>query len=98
MGHDVTVVTIQTDTSQPQYEERDGFKIYRYPTTVELLGSDISTGVANHLRTAEGYDVVHTHSQLPSVLLDELAALKRQFDNVPLAITSHGLYSQNAPE
>lgn len=29
MGHDVTVVTIQTDTSQPQYEERDGFKIYR---------------------------------------------------------------------
>lgn len=48
MGHDVTVVTIQTDPSQPQYEERDGFKIYRYPMTVKLLGSDISTGLANH--------------------------------------------------
>lgn len=96
MGHDVTVVTIQTDPSQPRYEERDGFEIYRYPTTVELLGNDISSGVANHLRRAEGYDVIHAHSHL--YFSTNLAALKRQFDDVPLAITNHGLYSQNAPE
>ena len=96
MGHDVTVVTLKTNPEQPRFEKRDGYTIYRYPTTVQPLGNNISLGVANHLRKAEGYDVVHAHSHL--YFSTNLAALNHQFNDIPLAITNHGLYSQNAPE
>jgi len=60
------------------------------------LGNDLSAGVANFLRTADNYDVVHAHSHLYAST--NLAAVKRGIGDTPLAITNHGLYSQNAPE
>lgn len=98
MGHDVTVLTVAAEPDLPHVEERDGYTVVRYPSTVSLLGNDISTGVARHLRAVDGsaFDVVHAHSHL--YFSTNLAALKRRLGSIPLAITNHGLYSQNAPE
>ncbi len=96
MGHDVTVLTVRQDESLPHVEERDGYTVVRYDPTVNLLGNDISPGLAQYLQAAEDFDVMHAHSHL--YFSTNLAALKRQLGDIPLAITNHGLYSQNAPE
>lgn len=96
MGHEVTVVTIDTSSEEPHLEKRDGYTLIRYPSIIELLGNDISVGVGQYLLDAEKFDIVHAHSHL--YFSTNLAALKRQFSNIPLAITNHGLYSQTAPE
>ncbi|KTG09028.1 glycosyl transferase family 1 [Haloprofundus marisrubri] len=96
MGHDVTVLTVSDDIDNPHREDRDGYSVVRYPTTVSALGNDISGGVASFLQTAHSYDVIHAHSHL--YFSTNLAALKRRSGDIPLAITNHGLYSQNAPE
>ncbi len=96
MGHDVTVLTVRYDDSLPRLEERAGYTVVRYDPAVTLLGNDISPGVARYLRSAEDFDVIHAHSHL--YFSTNLAALERVLGDVPLAITNHGLYSQNAPE
>jgi len=96
MGHDVTVLTVTDDDSLPRHEQRDGYTVVRRKPTVELLGNEISAGVAQFLRTADDFDVVHAHSHL--YFSTNLTALKRRLGETPLAITNHGLYSQNAPE
>jgi glycosyltransferase involved in cell wall biosynthesis len=96
MGHDVTVLTVSDDDSLPQREERDGYTVVRRKPTVELLGNEISAGVAKFLAQADDYDVVHAHSHL--YFSTNLAAVKRRLGETPLAITNHGLYSQTAPE
>jgi glycosyltransferase involved in cell wall biosynthesis len=96
MDHDVTVLTVSDDESLPRREERDGYTVVRQSPTVELLSNDISLGVARFLRAADDFDVVHAHSHL--YFSTNLAAMKRYLDDIPLAITNHGLYSQNASE
>jgi len=96
MGHDVTVLTVTDDDSLPRREQRDGYTVVRRKPTVELLGNEISAGVAQFLRDADDFDVVHAHSHL--YFSTNLTALKRWLGETPLAITNHGLYSQNAPE
>lgn len=96
MGHDVTVVTIGDDPEKPAVEERAGYTVVRYPSTLQALGNDISAGVGRYLHNADGFDVMHAHSHL--YFSTNLAAIKRRFSDLPLAITNHGLYSQNAPE
>ncbi|MFD1585885.1 glycosyltransferase family 4 protein [Halorientalis brevis] len=96
MGHDVTVLTVNQGDDRPATEERDGYTAVRYPATVEPLGNEISLGLAKHLRNADEFDVIHAHSHL--YFSTNLAALQRRLGDVPLAITNHGLYSQNAPE
>lgn len=96
MGHDVTVLTVSDNKNLPRQENRDGYTVVRRSPTVELLNNDISLGVARFLRDADDFDVIHAHSHL--YFSTNLAALKRRFSDVPLVITNHGLYSQNAPE
>lgn len=96
MGHEVTVLTVSDDPDLPWREQRDGYTVVRRPRTVSLLGNDLSAGVANFLRTASEFDVIHAHSHLYAST--NLAALKRRFSEIPLAITNHGLYSQNVSE
>ncbi|WP_265112365.1 glycosyltransferase family 4 protein [Halosolutus halophilus] len=96
MGHDVTVLTVRNDPNLPRAEERDGYTVVRYDPALELLGNDISPGVARYLSNAAKFDVVHAHSHL--YFSTNLAALKTAIGDVPLAVTNHGLYSQNAPE
>ena len=96
MGHDVTVLTIRRDPSRPHVEERDGYTVVRYDAPLELLGNDISPGVAQFLARVSDFDVIHAHSHL--YFSTNLAALRRRMGDTPLAITNHGLYSQNAPE
>lgn len=96
MGHDVTVLTVSDDEGLPRYEERNGYTVVRRSASVELLGNAISLGVARLLRETPDFDVIHAHSHL--YFSTNLAALKRRLGDVPLAITNHGLYSQNAPE
>jgi glycogen(starch) synthase len=96
MGHDVTVLTVRQDEGLPHIEERDGYTVVRYDPAVNLLGNDISPGVAQYLQEADDFDVMHAHSHL--YFSTNLAALKRAVGDIPLAITNHGLYSQNAPE
>ncbi|WP_435176461.1 glycosyltransferase family 4 protein [Halorussus sp. AFM4] len=94
MGHDVTVLTVTDDDSKPRRERRNGYTVVRRSPTVELLGNEISAGVAKYLMGADDYDVVHAHSHL--YFSTNLAAVRQHLDDVPLAITNHGLYSQNA--
>ncbi len=61
-----------------------------------MLGNDLSIGIGRFLWTADEYDIIHAHSHLYAST--NLAAVKRRFDDIPLAITNHGLYSQTAPE
>jgi len=96
LGHDVTVVTVRTDPELPHLEERAGYTLVRYDPVVSPLGNDIAPGIAQYLSAAEDFDVIHAHSHLYAST--NLAALKRCVGNIPLAITNHGLYSQNAPE
>ncbi|SFS53754.1 glycosyltransferase family 4 protein [Halostagnicola kamekurae] len=96
MGHDVTILTVSDNDDLPREERRDGYRVVRRSPTVNLLGNDISTGVARFLRQANEFDVIHAHSHL--YFSTNLAALKRRLGEIPLAITNHGLYSQNAPE
>lgn len=98
MGHDVTVLTTRKDMSSPHLEETHGYTIIRVSPGVTLLGNDVSPAVARYLWStdAESFDVIHTHSHY--YFTTNLAALKRRFDDVPLAITNHGLYTQNAPK
>ncbi|WP_224333815.1 glycosyltransferase family 4 protein [Haloprofundus halobius] len=96
MGHDVTVLTLSRGVDEPHRERRDGYDIVRYPVTTSALGNDISLGVASFLRDAHSFDVIHAHSHL--YFSTNLAALKRRLGDIPLAITNHGLYSQNAPK
>ena len=96
MGHDVTVLTVRHDATLSQTEVRDGYCIVRQPSTVEVLGNDISVGVARSLRQAGDFDVVHAHSHLYAST--NLAALAARVSDVPLAITNHGLFSQSARE
>ena len=96
MGHDVTILTVENDSAKTHIEQRAGYTVIRYPSTAELLGNDISSGVGQYLLGVEKFDVIHAHSHL--YFSTNLAAVKRRFGNIPLAITNHGLYSQNAPE
>ncbi|PHQ41880.1 glycosyl transferase family 1 [Halorubrum sp. C191] len=98
MGHDVTVLTTREDESLPRVEETHGYTILRVSPGVTLLGNDVSPAVARYLWHAdsEDFDVIHAHSHC--YFVTNLAALKRRLGDIPLAITNHGLYSQNAPE
>lgn len=96
MGHDVTVLTVRESAEQPHVETRDGYTIVRFSPTATVLGNALSVGLARYLASAEGFDVLHAHSHLYAST--NLAALRRRIDDVPLAITNHGLYSQTAPE
>lgn len=96
MGHDVTVLTVSDNESLPRREERDGYTIVRRSPALEVLGNEISIEVAQFLRDAVNYDIIHAHSHL--YFSTNLAAMSRYLGNIPLAITNHGLYSQSAPE
>jgi glycosyltransferase involved in cell wall biosynthesis len=94
MGHDVTLLTVGDG---PRREFRDGYEVLRYPSRMSALGNDIAPGVAWYLaRHGSEYDVVHAHSHL--YFSTNLAAAFRRLSDTPLAITNHGLFSQNAPE
>jgi glycogen(starch) synthase len=93
MGHEVTVLTIGEESR----EQRDGYRVVRYPPTVAPLGNEVSLSLARYLRRAAvEFDIVHAHSHL--YFSTNLAALLRRLGGPPLAITNHGLYSQTAPE
>lgn len=95
LGHEVTVVTVDDDSKKPHIEKRADYTVIRYPSTVNLWGNDISAGIGQHLLNAKEFDVMHAHSHL--YFSTNLAAIKQRLGDVPLAITNHGLYSQNAP-
>jgi glycosyltransferase involved in cell wall biosynthesis len=96
LGHDITVLTVTQDDESSGTEERDGYTVVRCGAPIEILGNTLSPGVARNLRRVGEYDIIHAHSHL--YFSTNLAALMRIFDDTPLAITNHGLYSQSAPE
>ncbi len=95
MGHDVTLLTVRFDKSFPHVEERDGYTVFRYNPVISPMGNDISPGLAQYLASADDFDVIHAHSHL--YFATNLAALKRRLGDTPMALTSHGLFSQTAP-
>ncbi|WP_436911267.1 glycosyltransferase family 4 protein [Halosimplex marinum] len=95
-GHDVMVLTVDAGGDRPHVEERDGYTVVRYPASAEPLGNAVSAGVAQFLRRAGEYDVIHAHSHL--YFSTNLAALAGRLSGTPLAVTNHGLYSQTAPK
>ena len=102
MGHDVTVLTVRSDPTDPHVESRDGYTVVRFDSLCSPLGNAISPGLASYLTAVSGFDVIHAHSHL--YFSTNLAAFLRAcsvlpgFERPPLAITNHGLYSQTAPE
>ena len=98
MGHDVTVLTTRENGSLPRIEETHGYTIVRVSPGITLLGNDVSPAVVRYLwdTDTDSFDIIHAHSHY--YFISNVAALKRRFDDIPLAITNHGLYTQNAPE
>ena len=98
LGHNVTVLTTRSDSWLPRVEETHGYTVYRVSPGVTVIGNEISPGLARFLwhADADDYDVIHAHSHY--YFSTNLAAVARRLGDVPLAITNHGLYSQNAPE
>ena len=97
MGHDVTVVTTKEEGALPHQEETEGYEVVRLSKGRTVVGNDISAAMARYLwHHVNEYDVIHAHSHL--YFSTNLAALVRRLNDVPLAITNHGLYSQSAPE
>lgn len=95
LGHDVTVITTKTD-DQPNYEERDGYRIIREKSLISPLGNAISPALMPKLlREWREYDIIHAHSHL-SFSTNVCATIRRRKDT-PLIITNHGLMSQTAP-
>lgn len=91
------MLTTRNDSSLPQVEETDGYTIVRVSPGITLLGNDISPAIARYLwGTTDSFDVVHAHSHY--YFSTNLAAINRRLNGVPLTITNHGLYTQNAPE
>ncbi|WP_324759674.1 glycosyltransferase family 4 protein [Haloarcula sp. GH36] len=96
MGHDVTVLTVDHEHGERRTEQRNGYTLVSYPSTVTLFGNALSAGVARYFATTGKFDVVHAHSHL--YFSTNLAAVRRLVGRPPLAITNHGLYSQTVPE
>jgi glycogen(starch) synthase len=97
LGHDVTLLTSDHgDRSLPRREEREGYTLRRFRELAQPLGNSITPGLFRSLRDLrDGFDVVHAHSHL--YLSTNMAAVLAQFDDTPLVVTNHGLYSQSAP-
>lgn len=95
MGHEVTVLTTRNDQTSVRYEEREGYEIYRFKPVISPLGNHLAPGLGRFLQQAHTFDVMHVHSHL--YFSSNLAALKRYFSHLPMAMTNHGLYSQSAP-
>ncbi|MEY7849477.1 glycosyltransferase family 4 protein [Natrarchaeobius sp. A-rgal3] len=94
MGHDVTVLTIRRNPDQPHTEEQSGYTVIRYEPVVDVLGNEISPGLAQYLMDSGDFDVIHAHSHL--YFSSNLAAARRRLNgDVPLLVTNHGIYSQN---
>lgn len=96
MGHDVHVLTLTDGDEQESVRTDDGYTLHREPIDASPLGNDVSWGVWKQLRSATDFDVIHAHSHL--YFSSNLAALHRRLDDVPLVLTNHGIYSQNAPK
>ncbi|WP_331234214.1 glycosyltransferase family 4 protein [Natronorarus salvus] len=95
MGHNVTVLTVSDEVEEVSHQNKAGYTLVKHPATVSPLGNDISLPLARTLWNEYGYDVIHAHSHM--YFSTNLAALRRRLGSPPLAITNHGLYSQNAP-
>lgn len=96
MGHDVTTVTVSKQVESRQTERRDGYRLVKFPPTITVLGNDISYGSGRFILLERQSDVVHAHSHVyPST---NIAALRRLVDDVPLAITCHGIHSVSVPD
>lgn len=94
-GHDVTTLTVSPGDNRPPRETRDGYTIVRCRPNASVLGNELSLEMASFLRSVDDFDVVHAHAH--QYFATNLAALRRRFSEVPLAITNHGMYPQSAP-
>ena len=96
-GHDITVLTDRTDSGQPSFEDRNGYRIVRSDPAIRLFGNTISfSQLSSLLEWWDSYDIVHAHSHL--FFSTFLCTVARKFRSTPLVATNHGLVSQTAPE
>lgn len=98
MGHEVTLLTSDhgNDTA-PRIECRSGYTLRRYSEIARPFGNSITPKMVPCIwRRMKEADVVHAHSHL--YLSTNLTALIRKFNDTPLVLTNHGLYSQSAPK
>lgn len=95
-GHDVTIIRPCGADEQPGKFHRDGYRLIRKPTSVEILGNKFSVGVASFLANTTNYDVIHAHSHL--FFSTNIASAVGHLKDTPLAITNHGIHSQSVPE
>lgn len=96
-GHSVTLLTSDNgDRSLPRREKREGYTIRIFRELGQPLGNSITPGLFCTLRDLrDEFDIVHAHSHL--YLSTNMAAVLALFDDTPLVVTNHGLYSQSAP-
>lgn len=94
MGHHVTVLTTRVKDSLPRVERTHGFRVVRVSLGVTIAGNDVSPAGRGTCGTrGRTSTLIPAHSHL--YFATNLAALARRLGDVPLAITSHRLYSYN---
>jgi glycosyltransferase involved in cell wall biosynthesis len=94
-GHDVTVLTANTD-GLPEEERVDGYRVIRFNHSFRMVGNTISPTLFFRLmEMRHDYDVIHAHSHL--FFPTNICALVKKYGSSPLVITNHGIMSASAP-
>lgn len=95
MGHDVTVLTANTN-GRPDEEWVDGYHVIRFNHSIKMVGNTISPTLFFRLmEMRHDYDVIHAHSHL--FFPTNICALVKKYGSAPLVITNHGIMSASAP-
>ncbi len=95
LGHEVDLLTINTDQNQPYETTSDGVSIRRCKLDWNLYRAVISQEFNQALMAAKNYDAYHIH--IPFHVGLEVAAAAAKQNNVPLVATHHGQGLKGSP-
>ena len=94
-GHQVDVLTVNTDHAPAQEAGTSGIRITRTPLDLNLYRAVFSRSFAQKLMSASGYDVYHIH--IPFHVGLETAVLAARRNRTPLVATHHGQGLRGSP-
>src|SRR3972149_6737616 len=88
LGHDVDVLTVNTEGAAREELWLDRIRIRRCSPTLPYRRAVISPELGFRLLKAKGYDIYHVHIPFHSGL--EFAALASRVNGIPLVANHHG--------
>ena len=94
-GWENIVLTVKLNR-EAKTEVRNGYKIVRVPSRMQLFGNEITPLMLRKLlELKSAISIIHAHSHL--FFSTNVAALFRRISSLPFVITCHGVWSQTVP-